>query len=117
MKLVIDRSRWLRGEGDDRSLLLRERDSKMCCLGFYSLALGFDEEDIREYASPDEVDGEVEYPEWMYRDDGHCDMLSRDVVDLMVVNDAKSIWDPDRERSITSIFARNGVEVEFVGER
>lgn len=33
-KLIIDRSRWLRGEGCDASYLLRPADNKMCCLGF-----------------------------------------------------------------------------------
>lgn len=115
MKFVIDRKLWLRGEGDDRSLLLRDRDGKMCCLGFYSLALGFDKEDIREYACPSEVDGEVNYPEWMYRDDDLCDTMSSKTLSLMTINDSKFLDDESRERRITEIFASSSVEVEFVG--
>ena len=45
-KLIIDRSKWLRGEGPSRSYLLRAEDGKMCCLGFECLLRGQKEDDI-----------------------------------------------------------------------
>jgi hypothetical protein len=40
LEVVIDRERWLRGEGPGLSYLLRERDAHMCCIGFACIAAG-----------------------------------------------------------------------------
>ena len=50
--LVIDRRRWLRGEGGLVSALYRDSDRKMCCLGFACLASGLRVADIRNKALP-----------------------------------------------------------------
>lgn len=55
MILRIDRKKWLRDEGSRRSKLLRGSDGKMCCLGFYSLACGLKEKDIRNFQSPSDI--------------------------------------------------------------
>lgn len=50
MKLTIDRRKWWRGQGSINSTLLsttEPNEGKMCCLGFLSLACGYDEKDIR----------------------------------------------------------------------
>ena len=50
--LVIDRRRWLRGEGSVVSALYRSSDRKMCCLGFACLASGLLVRDIRDHRMP-----------------------------------------------------------------
>lgn len=37
---VIDRSRWIRGEGGQESRLHRKNDGRMCCVGMYLEACG-----------------------------------------------------------------------------
>lgn len=52
-KVVVDRSKWLRGEGALNSFLLRESDGKMCCLGFV-LKQAYDktDEDLCQFKAP-----------------------------------------------------------------
>jgi hypothetical protein len=102
--LVIERERWLRGEGHGRSQLLRKRDGKMCCLGFFGLACGLDASQLEGNGDP--VDARSDkWPEWA-RENGP------DISKLIVTND--DIGDlADRESSIASIFARHGVTVIF----
>lgn len=45
-EFTVVRDKWLRGEGAQKSYLLRRSDGKMCCMGFYALACGYDVEDI-----------------------------------------------------------------------
>jgi len=116
MKLVIDRQRWLRGEED--SFLLRSDDNKMCCLGFYSLALGLKEVDILDVACPNEVDflsAGQEYPDWIYKNVAMRVDHSDDINKLMRYNDDVYIPSEVREEKIRETFAKHGVEVEFVG--
>lgn len=40
MRFTVDESKWIHGEGSNRSCLLRESDGKMCCVGFFCLAGG-----------------------------------------------------------------------------
>lgn len=51
---VVDRSKWLRGEGFDDSCLLTT-GNRMCCLGFYAEACGLDRKTIRNIQSPSGV--------------------------------------------------------------
>jgi hypothetical protein len=117
MKLVIDRSKWLRGEGANPSALLRSEDGKMCCLGFYGLACGAKPRDIRDVSAPADLAGRV-FPGWLTRvdsDDG-CDSIanSPDAAMLMNINDEIHMSDNQRERELSEIFARHGIDVEFV---
>ena len=102
MKLVIDRSRWLHGEGANASYLLRETDGKMCCLGFLALQCGAVEDDIRASREPSEVS--IEWPE----------RLSEHATCLMIENDNIEDTDNEREAGLTTIFTKMGIEVEFV---
>lgn len=54
--LIINRKRWLRGEGAEASSLQRETDHKRCCLGFLSLALGLREKQITGVSFPYQID-------------------------------------------------------------
>lgn len=114
MKLVIEREKWLRGD-EYSSYLLRETDQKMCCLGFYSLACGLTQNQIRGLRGLTTVAYmEEELPEglkWLVnaRKDNSEQALS-----LMEANDSEMWDDEERERVIAAKFAEYGVEVEFV---
>lgn len=115
MKLVIDRKRWIRGE--ELSFLLRPTDERMCCLGFYGLACGVPKASLRVQANPRFAAGfsEVEQAGWLFKNGplyGYSH--SNDAIRLMKINDAEDIADTDRETQIAAIFAKHGVEVEFV---
>jgi hypothetical protein len=124
MKFTIDRSEWLRGEGHEKSFLLRESDGKMCCLGIFSLACGLDPERITNVESPEMVpveDDESVASLWekgnpaagfLFNCAGASNLCSR----LMETNDEVNTVEGDREEEITKLFAQGGVEVEFVGE-
>ncbi len=117
MKLVIERARWLRGTGGPNSKLL-DRDGKMCCLGFFGLACGFVEADLRGVAEPSGVtcDADGEWPSWL----SSLDEYERRLIDttacglLMGTNDDDAIDDRNREEKLAKLFAEHGVEVEFV---
>jgi hypothetical protein len=109
MKLVIDRSKWLRAEGADESRLLRPNDGKMCCLGFFGLACGLEEDDLADMSVPGDVSSlaKSRWPDWLTA----CSIVSGRAPqdDLMEENDTDA-----NERTIAEIFAEHGVEVEFV---
>lgn len=128
-KVVIPRSRWLRGEGAMKSFLLRASDGKMCCLGHACLALGKTEDDIRQVKSPNskhklathDLYGEttecvhpgkgtrlvVEMPEGIT---SVPDAVSR----AMNLNDVYELPDAEREPLIAQALAEVGLDVEFV---
>lgn len=105
-KLVIDRSRWLRGEGGGESALLRQADKKMCCLGFFGLACGVPSESMLDKGEPAavEMDAKSLWPPW----------LEGSVHRLIETNDAENLTDGEREMGIAAEFAAHGVEVEFI---
>lgn len=108
MKLVIDRSRWLRNVSkSELSCLIRRSDGKMCCLGFYGCALGFNPVMMENYGSP-ESQLLLDWPRWML-EVGDKTINSKDTRRLMTLND-----DLGDEQGITEIFAKHGVEVIFV---
>lgn len=106
MKLVIDRSRWLRNvtQTDELSYLIRPSDNKMCCLGFYGCALGLNPNMMRGYVSPASQPLLV-WPDWLVEP---FNENSEDATQLMKINDTLA-----DEQQIIEIFARHGVEVTF----
>lgn len=140
MKLVIDRSKWLRGEGSEKSFLLRSTDGKMCCLGFFGLACGLTAERITDVDAPTDIPVEIGVigvsarresveigisarREWMRNVpeaealfDGERKYNSSVICNqLMSTNDLNvSLSDAEREQKITALFAEMGVEVVFV---
>ena len=131
LRVTIDRSRWLRGEGSHSSSLLRGSDGKMCCLGFVALAAGHSKEEIKGRQAP----------ESMMRagiDVGFIDPLGPVCHNLMVVNDAtlparltsdlidmddapigsKTVLlimnEQEREEYLTKTMVRIGIELSFV---
>lgn len=128
MKLVIDRSKWLRGEGSSNSKLLRESDGKMCCLGFYAKQCGYTDEEILQRAAPGDVartKGVRQGFEPLISSGTGCQceecrntprlVNSSLCSELMNVNDDETVLDAERERFIAGVLEWIGVEVEFVG--
>jgi hypothetical protein len=115
MKLIIDRERWLRGEGADESYLLRSRDSKMCCLGFFGLACNLTENQIINECMPNAFSlSQVSWnQDWLF-DQNNRRALSQETKSLLIINDTVNLNSDERERRIKEIFARHNVEVEFV---
>lgn len=130
MKLVIDRTRWLRGEKD--SFLLRELDDKMCCLGFYCIARELLEEDIEDKSDPSEVVETIKlnkhHPKNKIKDLitplygqeswNKTEILAWDnnyvCKKLMGVNDDDEITENEREKEIAGLFTSINTEVEFI---
>lgn len=112
MKLVIDRKRWLRGEGENASFLLRD-DGKMCCLGFFACAIGVPQEQLLGAIEPGQLP-ECPWPEWLLRTDGATRRHTSTAAILAETNDSTACDANAREERIASIFASHGVEVTFV---
>lgn len=114
MKLVIDRSRWLRGEGSSRSRLLRSSDGKMCCVGFFALACGLTPADILDRSTPfaQPSSGSAVLDEKFIDPDNPLRHVN-EVSSLYATNDSMHITDASREHGIRGSFRRLGVEVTF----
>lgn len=115
MKLVIDRSRWLRGEGWEQSSLIRPSDEKMCCLGFLGEACGVSRDLMWDKASPRQlsIEAKAMYParlfQLRYEDDGLSPMGR-----LMNINDNPNLSEEIREKMIIDKMSDLGVAVEFI---
>lgn len=135
-KLVIDRSRWLRGKTEGTLL---DDEGQMCCLGFESRRIGLTVRDIRHggtitglpcWSGSEErqhIAGQSEFPGWLEsRLGGEKTMVGysscrsgfpMDSVEdaLTIINDCPDIDDPTRETWLTEGFrVLGGIEVEFV---
>lgn len=124
-QLVIDRSRWARG---DKSCLLDSQTGQMCCLGFVALAYGVSAETIRDVSEPSELSPCDVPPAYC---DAHFDCDScgdpacncarytskEAVLHAIVVNDSPTLTDPEREVQLTPILQHLGFdEVLFVDQ-
>lgn len=113
MKLIIDRKKWLRGEGSITSRLLRSSDEKQCCVGMYLGQLGVSRELLRDRSTPcDGLGAPIPLPvdaEWLV--DGKDNSPAASM--LYCINDPPDILEADRELDITAEFAKRGVEVKF----
>lgn len=117
MKFTIERSKWCRGrqQEHDEISLLRTRDMKMCCLGFFGLACGLKEFEIQDRADPaDTYDGH--WPAWALVENDEDEKLHNSSIirALISINDDENISEIKREEAIKELFASQGVEVRFV---
>lgn len=111
MKLIIDRQRWLRGEGSNDSCLLRESDKKMCCLGFYCTAKGKSQEDILDLVTPGDFSNpHEEFPELITDEERANTICSA----LIRSNDDLYLEEKHRESKIQEEFKKLEVDVEFI---
>ena len=109
-KFTVERDRWFRGDRNG-SRLVRASDGTMCCLGFLGLALGNPRDHLVDRPAPgDTAFSGCSWPSWMLTSGGGNSMVAGE---LMSINDDRTITDETRERSLTELFLRNGVEVEF----
>lgn len=113
-KLVIDRSRWLRGEGSLRSSLYRASDKKMCCLGFDAVSCGIDISVMAEVASPIGLGYFYPTSAWRIMDDDGYKTNSHVVGNMMEINDEKAMTDTEREASLIPLFASVGIDLSFI---
>lgn len=110
LKLVIKRSKWLRGEGGDCSYLLRKSDKKMCCLGFLALACGYTRKNISGYAEPTcLVDNK--FPLGLIDEKGRSTPKCNSLMDI---NDSETFTDSVRELELKILFKKINVRVQFV---
>lgn len=121
VKVTVERSRWLRGEGSTASALLREKDGKMCCLGFVCLALGRTEDQIRDKSSPTcgewTGDGSAmagSGTRLIVRTDSGGWVKPSPIERAMVVNDNKDMSDSAREIALQKLLEEIGIDLEFV---
>lgn len=114
-ELVIDRARWLRGEGGTKSSLLRSSDGKMCCLGFYMLANGHTPDELEDVDAPTNVIELAACETWLV-DTGGLVNPSRLCRALMLKNDDDmlSVKSEEREHVIAALFAQQDIAVKFV---
>jgi len=116
MKLTIDRKVWLRGEGGAASKLLRANDGKRCCVGIYLVALGVTDELLTEVSVAHGTGSlrrfVADHTPWLANT--HVTDASADANYLYSRNDDRGIEESYRERNIAAIFAKHGVEVEFI---
>lgn len=99
--VVVDRAKWLRGEGSYDSCLLRPDDRKMCCLGFACKALGLRDDVIESVGEPCELDWE--HP-----------LKRANVKSLVVANDNTDITDDAREASLIEDGQKLGLNFSFI---
>jgi hypothetical protein len=112
MKLTIERDKWQRGEVGAK--LLSPETGKMCCLGFYCLAIGMTPEQIVGQGTPwcvsESLPPEGQWLVGRLRGMGNV----RNADPLMLTNDKLSTSEHEREKELAKEFAEHGVEVEFV---
>lgn len=123
MKVIVERSKWLRGEGSGVSQLLRERDGKLCCVGFACLAAGFSLDQIRsrvtvsdllnvEETGPPSTLAAMVIGEGEPEEDPFCDTGAAE--ELYGANDDPAIWASARETKVAELGQKVGLEFEFV---
>lgn len=118
MKLIIDRSKWLRGE-IYTSCLLRSSDGKMCCLGMLAHQVS-PEVDLAGLICPSAVPTQVQWPQGLLRvehrkeDEQTFYFDSVQANALMRINDSETHTDSEREAELKKEFAKIDIEVEFI---
>lgn len=112
---TIDRATWLHGEGSEPSFLLRRRDGKRCCVGFYLKSLGVpDAKVLGKRMLSDVVDPRDR--KWLryFAQDG---VETHTLMTLYGYNDGCGEPEKTREGLITQLFAKLGAKVTFKGPR
>jgi hypothetical protein len=101
LQVVVDRSRWYRGQGPAHTRLRRRQDGLMCCLGFVCLAAGHTEAEIEGKLMPSSCANPLVNS-------------SKELDEASMDNDNIGISDPERERRITDGLARVGISISFI---
>jgi hypothetical protein len=109
-ELIIDRARW------GQSALLN-KDGTMCCLGFLSKACGVHDEVMLDVALP-RFDWIKEYN--INKEFGIGTALAIDRASAAgaaaKINDDNSISKSEKETKLIELFAKNNINLSFIGE-
>ncbi len=111
---TIDFEKWIRGSTDlhsNPSKLLRSKDQKLCCLGFFARSCDIPEETILDVPTPAHMipprDGI--FRELMYGVDYNSPLARK----LMTINDNTKISIRVKMEKITDLFRMQGVKVKW----
>lgn len=116
MKIIVNRSKWLRGEGADASELYRSSDQKMCCLGFAGITCGYALDELEDNGTPAAVDNPGKWPGNFFDAQRSTIKTNSDFINnAMLTNDNKALTDTDREADLIKIFAAHEHEIVFEG--
>ncbi len=115
---VIDRQKWapgLMGQCILSKLLNSDNGGKMCCLGFYGKACGIPNEKLENANFLTYISEDKQF-DWLKNasiepSSNSWGTLERD---LALINDRLYENEPNREEKIKSIFADNGITVNFI---
>lgn len=112
-KLVIERSRWQRGDKHKAALLTGE--GTMCCLGFLAVDCGATPGDILDETTP-EIVPNIAWPEDVIEENEAAGRFhdSRWTCKAIDINDSPTLSEEYRERDLAEHFAKIGYELEFV---
>lgn len=118
-EFTIDRKKWVRGRGSFDTHLRNLTDGRHCCLGFFSKACGFKNEDILELSSIEDLAAQfgsdsVRVKRVLFSA-GQMNATSTFWQDLYAINDDEIYSDAEREELITAKFAAVGITVHFKG--
>ena len=117
-KVVVKRSKWLRGN-PVRSVLLNE-SGRMCCLGFAGLKAGLSKADIWGLGAPSEVSAEAagilqhSTMRGLCRADFNFSVNTRTCNALMKTNDKPNVPLPTRESKLRELGKKVGIRFTFV---
>lgn len=112
-ELVIDRSKWLRGEEPCLSSLHRPKDGKMCCLGIYLESCGVPVDVLSDRKYPSGVRSELPAEaQWLVAP-GY-ESVDAIPTKLAVTNDTRKLTEREREHQIQELFAAADIAVTFV---
>ena len=118
MKFQIKRSEWLRGEGSENSYLLRSKDGKKCCVGFFANACGLNDDVIKNYGDLCNMylsNSNICLNENLHKLIDVVLMVNSDIADnIYQTNDNKRFCDAEREEILVKLFKQIDCEAEFV---
>ena len=119
LTMVVERAKWLRGEGSHTSYLLRHSDGKMCCLGFVCVTAGMTPEQISGLTAPASLVS-VGRPipaavERLLDYNGTAVVVDSVItVSMMTTNDAEDVLGADREAQLQASGLEVGIQFTFV---
>lgn len=119
MKFTVDRATWRCGnygpykKGMGSTKLLNE-EGFMCCLGQCALQLGATKEQILDAFGPTQLPMQLSFLSIPSEDSGLT--LTNLSIQAMNINDSNNFTPKNREELLIQAFARDGHELEFVGE-
>lgn len=119
-ELIIDRRTWRSG-GDTQNTphatgkgqtLLRNEFNYMCCLGFMCHQLGVPKKDLLDMGQPSSLAGKYKLPGLLKKKDGKP-IQTNLTKEAIKINDLESLTRKEREKRLTELFKKKGIEVIF----